>query len=96
VELPVLRDLDANPRAFDATLHRDSGEAIVLNGELLHSATLSFAEPNENLNGVDLDDPGDPLALFETPVRFTWPDGEIGYGNLERNYRVSDLDLSNR
>ena len=96
VELPVLRDLDANPRTFQAVLHRDAGESITLHGELLHSATLSFAEPNENLNGVDLDDPGNPLALFETPVRFTWPDGEIGHGNLERNYRVSDLDLSNR
>jgi hypothetical protein len=96
VELPVLHDLDANPRTFDAVLHRDEGAPIAISGELLHSATLSFVEPNENLNGVDLDDPTNPLALFETPVRFTWPDGEVGYGNLERNYRVSDIDLSNR
>jgi hypothetical protein len=91
IQLPGLDDLDANPRTFDAVLDRREGDPIAMRGEVLHSATLSFVEPNENLNGVDLNNPSDPLALFETPVRFTWPDGEVGHGNLERNYRVSAI-----
>ncbi len=87
--LPPLHDLDSNPWKLDATFGRDGADDIAISGVALHTAAVSFVEPNEILCGVDLSDPSDPLLLVETPVRFTWADGEIGIGNLERNYRIS-------
>ena len=33
----------------------------------------------------------DPLVIVESPIQATVPDGEIGYGMLERNQRLSTL-----
>ena len=47
-------------------------------------------EPNVNINGAALFHP-DPLLLTESIVRWTWPDGDVGYGQLERDYRRTSL-----
>jgi hypothetical protein len=48
-------------------------------------------EPNENINGVYLDTQPDPIIVTQSTVRFVAPDGEVGYGVIERDYRPSML-----
>lgn len=60
---------------------------VTLRGEVLHGFTVSLLEPNININGAALFHP-DPLILTEGFVRWTWPDGDVGYGKFERDYRL--------
>ncbi|UZF55854.1 hypothetical protein [Gordonia polyisoprenivorans] len=57
----------------------------------LHGYTLTFLAPNENINGVALDTEPDALVVTQSTVRVTGPDGAIGYGVIERDYRPSQL-----
>jgi hypothetical protein len=62
-------------------------ESTVLTGQVQHGFTVSLIEPNVNINGAALFHP-DPLILTESFVRYMWPDGDVGYGKLERDYRL--------
>lgn len=59
--------------------------------EVLHGYTLTLLEPNINVNGAAHDEEPDPLFVTQGAVRVTAPDGEIGWGVVERDYRRSLL-----
>lgn len=79
------------PRTLTVKVRRADGSRDVLEAEWLHGYSLTFLEPNENLNGVDLGPQPDALVVTQSTVRATAPDGEIGYGVIERDYRPSAL-----
>ena len=71
-------------------LRRATGELVTLKGEVLNGVTTSMLTPNFNVNGASPVEV-DPLNLNEDLIRYTWPDGEIGYGHSERSLRYKDL-----
>ena len=79
------------PRSGTVTIHDADGRPEELRVEVLHGYVLTLAEPNENLNGAVLDADDDPLLVTQSTVRVTAPDGELGYGVLERDRRGSAL-----
>lgn len=79
------------PRALTITVARADGSSYVLEAEWLHGYSLTFLAPNENLNGVDLRAEPDALVITQSTVRVVAPDGEVGYGVIERDYRPSQL-----
>jgi hypothetical protein len=86
-ETPRAVDTLSNPRTgLEFSLRRADGELVVLTGEVLNGATITVLEPNHNLNGAALGRP-DALVLNEDIVRYTWPDGEVGFGHSERGLR---------
>lgn len=86
-EVPWATDTLSNPRTgLEFSLRRHTGELVVLRGEVLNGATTTVLEPNRNLNGAALGR-ADALVLNEDIVRYTWPDGEVGYGHSERGIR---------
>ena len=82
-----LHDLKGEPRQFDITLSRMNGETVVAPMEVEHVIVQSNISPNTNLNGAPLDAGDQALLLAESEFKITWPDGEVGYGHLERGYR---------
>ena len=87
-------EFGGHPHDVTLSLLRADGTRIDLAGQVQHSVTMTYADPNHNLNGAALDPAfqgGDPLIADESIVAWTWPDGEIGYGNLERGFRRSML-----
>jgi len=84
-------DTVGRPETLTMTLERASGERIVAHGECLHCATIAVIDPNCNVNGTPSG--GNPLVFTEAPVRFTWPDGDVLYGHLERGSRLSTLAI---
>jgi len=76
-------------------LERLDGSVIELKGEVQHTVTMTYVEPNHNLNGVYLDPREDIEATIadESIVRWEWADGEVGYSNFERGFRPSSLPL---
>jgi hypothetical protein len=89
IELTGLEDTLGNPKELELAFTRPDGEEIVAPGRILHTVTITIADPNHNINGALLE--GDPLILSESQVRFDWPDGDVFYGHLERVARLSDL-----
>jgi hypothetical protein len=86
-ETPRAVDTLSNPRTgLEFSLRRADGELVVLTGEVLNGATITVLEPNHNLNVAALGRP-DALVLNEDIVRYTWPDGEVGFGHSERGLR---------
>lgn len=79
-----------DPHQIAITLGRSDGD-YRLEAQRLHGYSLTYLEPNENINGVCLDTQPDPLVITQSTVRVTAPDGEIGYGVVERDYRPSML-----
>ncbi len=65
------------------------GETDCYEATRLHGYTLTFLEPNENLNGLDLRTQPDGLGITQSTVRVVAPDGAIGYGVVERDSRPS-------
>jgi hypothetical protein len=78
-----------HPRELDLRIVRPDGSRLELEGEVVHNVSLTYVEPNHNLNGTDGTD--DALLGDESIVRWTWPDGEPGYGQYERGARGSML-----
>ncbi|MEQ8838578.1 MAG: hypothetical protein RID07_17370, partial [Lacipirellulaceae bacterium] len=74
-------------------LERLDGSQLELHGDVLHNVTMTYVEPNHNLNGVFIDPREDLDATIadESVVRWEWPDGEVGYANFERGFRPSSL-----
>ncbi|WP_202033257.1 hypothetical protein [Nocardioides sp. WS12] len=79
------------PRALNVAFDRADGSSYDLKAEWLHGYSLTFLSPNENINGVDLDGQPDALVVTQSTVRVVAPDGEVGYGVIERDYRPSHL-----
>ena len=82
-----LEKLTGEPHEFDVILHRREGEKVTMKAEVQHTIVMSNTSPNTNLNGAAVDAGDDALLLAECQVKMTWPDGEVGYGHLERGYR---------
>ncbi|HEY1966477.1 MAG TPA: hypothetical protein VGH89_00910 [Pseudonocardia sp.] len=82
-----LTRLTGEPHEFDITMVRASGERIVARGQVQHTVVMSNTSPNTNFNGATLDAGDSALLLAECAVKVTWPDGDVGYGHLERGYR---------
>jgi hypothetical protein len=89
-EMPRQADVFGSPRTFDWLL-KVEGQEMIYRVEVLHSFPATITFHNDNINGADWDSPGDPLFLSECQVRVTAPDGEIGYGHIERSNRRSCL-----
>lgn len=79
------------PRQLSITLGRADGSVYVVDAEWLHGYTLTVLAPNENINGVDVATQDNPLIITQSTVRVVSPDGEVGYGVIERDYRPSML-----
>lgn len=79
------------PRCIGITVGRTDGTSYDLRAEWLHGYSLTFVAPNENINGIDLRPEPDALVITQSTVRVTAPDGEVGYGVVERDYRPSQL-----
>ncbi|SNC62648.1 hypothetical protein SAMN04487881_0705 [Marinobacter sp. es.048] len=82
-----------NPKKLELKIVRTDGSELRLEGQVLHNVTMTYVEPNHNLNGVYIDPREDLDATIadESVVRWTWPDGDVGYGNFERGFRPSIL-----
>lgn len=78
------------PRRLTVTLAREDGAEDVLQAQWVHGYTLSLLEPNENINGVAGAE-SDSLIVTQSTVRVLAPDGAVGYGVIERDYRPSML-----
>jgi hypothetical protein len=79
-----------DPDAFDLQLEfEDGSDPLVLAGEVLHTAPITITNANENLNGHGWELPDDPLLFTECQIRFTAPDGSVGYANRELGIRRS-------
>jgi hypothetical protein len=92
VAVTGLADLATHePRRLTVTLTREDGEPYAFAAEWLHGYTLSLLEPNENINGAVHGLEDDPLRVTQGTVRVLAPDGEVGYGVIERDYRHSML-----
>jgi hypothetical protein len=92
VDTPAgLHDCAGNPKGLELTLRIADGQ-VVLPVEVLHTAPQTYFDPNIVCNGAAVDEMDeDPMVSAQCAVAVTWPDGERGYGNLERTYRLSQL-----
>lgn len=79
------------PRSMSISLTRVDGSDCTFDARWLHGYSLTFLAPNENVNGVDLRTEPDALLITQATVRVVAPDGEVGYGVIERDYRPSQL-----
>jgi hypothetical protein len=82
-----LTQLTGEPHEFDLWLDRVSGEHVLARCEVQHTIVMSNTSPNTNLNGAALEAGEKALLLAECQLQITWPDGEVGWGHLERTYR---------
>ncbi len=81
------------PHQMSITMARETGPSR-MRAEWLHGYTMTFLSPNENIIGVDLASQPDPLIIAQSTVRVVGPDGDVGYGVIERDYRPSMLPSS--
>ncbi|HTK65624.1 MAG TPA: hypothetical protein VL595_24795 [Pseudonocardia sp.] len=82
-----LTALTGEPREFEWIAVRANGERIVAACQVQHTVVMSNTSPNTNFNGAALHAGDSALLLAECAVKVTWPDGDVGYGHLERGYR---------
>jgi hypothetical protein len=90
VDLPTLEGPRGDPGQVLVRLD-DGGTLAEIDVEVLHAKTMTLAEPNEILYGVDATDPRIKI-INEAVVRCRW-DGEEGWGLCERSRRIEDLTL---
>jgi hypothetical protein len=88
IDLPTLDTEHADPRAITVRIE-DGGREHTIEVEVINAKTMTLAEPNEILFGVDRTDPRIKV-INEAIVRCRW-DGEEGYGLCERSRRIEDL-----
>jgi hypothetical protein len=88
-ELPDLVNVAGDPGRFTARYVR-AGEPFLVEGEVLGNAAFTISDPNDWSLGVAVSEEN-PLIIVESPVRLVLPDGDVAYGCLERNRRLSSL-----
>jgi hypothetical protein len=91
VDLPRLEDTSGTPDAFTARW-RLGEEEIAVSGRAYHHGPMTIYQPHDRCLGVNLK-LDDPLVIVESPVRAEW-NGEVGFGMLERNQRLSSLRVA--
>lgn len=77
------------PHDMTVTIGRADGATDQYQATRLHGYTLTFLEPNENLNGLDLRSQPNAVGITQSTVRVVAPDGAVGYGVIERDNRPS-------
>ena len=90
IDVPIIDRTSDTSGAFTATLVQADGSTVPIDIEILHTAPVSATEAGDNINGIPCDGP-DLLAITEYRVRFTLPEGVVGYAHLERSTQRSRL-----
>ena len=80
-----------SPHEITIEMASVEGGVDTYEAERIHGYSLTFLEPNENLNGIDLRSQPDGLIITQSTVRVVAPDGAVGYGVVERDSRPSLL-----
>jgi hypothetical protein len=88
-DLPPLTDVRGAPQRFEAVFAHKGGKPITYAIEVVHAFVNTITASNENINGIDWTIGGDPLVATECMIKVTGPDGNVGYGHLERSVRRS-------
>jgi hypothetical protein len=89
--VPRALDCASNPRTgLQVVIISENGHELVLPGEVTNGVTLSILNPNRVVIGA-AHGMGEVLYFNEDLVRYTWPDGEVGYGHAERAIRLGPL-----
>jgi hypothetical protein len=88
IDVPTLDSALAEPGRVVVRLD-DGGTEAEIEVEVIQAKTMTLAEPNEILYGVDATDPGIKI-INEAVVRCRW-DGVEGWGLCERSRRIEDL-----
>lgn len=91
VDLPRMTDTSGTPDDFTARW-RLGDEEIAISGSAYHHGPMTIYQPHDRCLGVNLD-LDDPLVIVESPIRAEW-DGEVGHGMLERNQRLTSLQIA--
>jgi hypothetical protein len=90
-EVPGLVDYTGQPTTGKVSLTSGDGRVSMFDIEVLHTSPFTISGPNDYINGVVTDEEHDEPVAVICPIRCTWPDGVVGYGELERVYRPSLL-----
>jgi hypothetical protein len=90
-EMPPLEDLLGAPHRFDIRVAAEGEPAITLAAEIMHTFPNQITEDNDNINGVDWQLGGNPIAAVECMAKLTGPDGSVGYAHIERCARRDTL-----
>ncbi len=80
-----LADATGGPASSRLSFEVSNGERFDFQAELTHALPMTITDENDNINGVDWDLPGNPLALVEGTARLTAPDGVVAYCFFERS-----------
>lgn len=91
VNFPGISDTLGGPFNYDITVTRQNGEQLILQAETLHPQVLTITGANDNLNGIDWEGDDNSTVHFDSTVRLTLPDGQVGYGYAERGIRLTEL-----
>jgi hypothetical protein len=89
IDVPTLEGPLGDPGGVVVRLDDGDNGMAEIEVEVLNAKTMTLAEPNEILYGVDAADPGIKI-INEAVVRCRW-DGEEGWGLCERSRRIEDL-----
>jgi hypothetical protein len=80
------------PHDLELRAIRADGSSLELRGVVEHNVTMTYAIPNHNLNGnwsAAEHGLNVPMVADESVVRWTWPDGDVGYSCTERAFQQS-------
>lgn len=95
VSMSGLKVYGGGPRDLALSMIRPDGSRLDLRGEILHGVTTSYVEPNHSLIGAAVTSRwGEAVVCDQTIARWHWPDGEVGYGHVDRGVRPSVMPLS--
>ena len=89
-EAPLMTTLVGEPDDQEIVLRSES-ETLAIRTEIIHALPITISQDNDNFNGIDWEMDDDPMVMVESIVRFTAPDGDVGYGFFERSARRSSL-----
>lgn len=89
IDVPTLEGPLGDPSGVVVRLDDGDNGIAEIEVEVLKAKTMTLAEPNEILYGVDAADPRIKI-INEAVVRCRW-DGEEGWGLCERSRRIEDL-----
>jgi hypothetical protein len=84
-------DATASPYEFDLIIESDLGRNT-MHVEILHAIPYSMHLPNEWILGTTHDDK-DALLCVESAARYTWDDGEVGYGHREGARKIGNAGM---